>query len=181
MPVPAFDPITRVIPPHAGDPRTPSDLSPFRCDFRELRDALGKTPERKLILNGLEKLRAELLGIGVEGFQWIDGSFTEDVELLEGRPPGDIDVVTFADPVADPQALAAALSLPNGLCDPVATKSKFSVDHFLVYMGSDPRHVVEQTRYWTGLFSHRRDGTWKGMLRLELLAGKTGPRSGAGS
>jgi hypothetical protein len=24
------------------------------------------------------------------------------------------------------------------------------------------------TRYWIGLFSHRRDGIWKGMLRMEL-------------
>ncbi|MDA1231040.1 MAG: hypothetical protein O2856_09720 [Planctomycetota bacterium] len=28
------------------------------------------------------------------GFQWLDGSFLEDIELGDGRPPRDLDVVT---------------------------------------------------------------------------------------
>jgi hypothetical protein len=31
----------------------------------------------------------------VEGFQWIDGSFIEDAEKSRGRPPADIDIITF--------------------------------------------------------------------------------------
>ncbi|WP_426763559.1 DUF6932 family protein [Hafnia paralvei] len=31
-----------------------------------------------------------------EGFQWVDGSFTENVELIERRTPNDVDVVIFS-------------------------------------------------------------------------------------
>ncbi|WP_414651656.1 DUF6932 family protein [Hafnia paralvei] len=31
-----------------------------------------------------------------EGFQWVDGSFTENIELIERRTPNDVDVVTFS-------------------------------------------------------------------------------------
>jgi hypothetical protein len=48
-------------------------------------------------------------------------------------------------------------------------KGMYSVDHFLVPLGSAPRLLVGQSRYWYGLFSHRRDGVWKGMLTVELM------------
>ncbi|HEX9784266.1 MAG TPA: hypothetical protein VGA56_16255 [Opitutaceae bacterium] len=35
-------------------------------------------------------------------------------------------------------------------------------------MAHHPILTVEWTRSWTGLFSHRRDGIWKGMLRIDL-------------
>jgi hypothetical protein len=31
----------------------------------------------------------------IDGFQWLDGSFLENIESLESRSPRDIDVVTF--------------------------------------------------------------------------------------
>ena len=34
------------------------------------------------------------IGIG-SGFQWLDGSFLENVEMTEKRDPGDLDLVTF--------------------------------------------------------------------------------------
>ena len=39
---------------------------------------------------------------------------------------------------------------------------------YFVDLDSDPTGVVSQTRYWFGLFSHRRGGLWKGMLELSL-------------
>jgi hypothetical protein len=41
-----------------------------------------------------------------QGFQWLDGSFAEQIELLEGRPPKDIDVVSF--PLCQPKPAHAA-------------------------------------------------------------------------
>jgi hypothetical protein len=43
------------------------------------------------------------------------------------------------------------------------------VDHFIVKLNWSGHDVVEWTRYWCGLFSHRRlDGVWKGMLKVDL-------------
>jgi hypothetical protein len=33
---------------------------------------------------------------------------------------------------------------------------------------SDPVSLVNQTKYWFGLFSHKRNGVWKGMLQVPL-------------
>jgi hypothetical protein len=62
--------------------------------------------ERLDILRGLLEYRAALGAIGiVQGFQWLDGSFVEDVEVTKGRPPSDIDVVTLAyRPIVDQNA-----------------------------------------------------------------------------
>jgi hypothetical protein len=37
-----------------------------------------------------------------------------------------------------------------------------------VHLQVNGKALVDITRYWTGLFSHRRNGVWKGMLRVEL-------------
>jgi hypothetical protein len=38
-----------------------------------------------------------------------------------------------------------------------------------VNLTTSPEWLVTQTRYWYGLFSHRRgDALWKGMLQLPL-------------
>src|SRR6266480_256770 len=95
MPIPPFD-SNSVIPPHLGDPKLPQQISPFPCTCTELCDRFATTPERIEILRGFLRLRAELRKHGmIDAFQWIDGSFLEDVEAAEGRAPRDIDVVTF--------------------------------------------------------------------------------------
>jgi hypothetical protein len=39
----------------------------------------------------------------------------------------------------------------------------------IVNLSTAPEWLVTQTRYWYGLFSHRRaDALWKGMLQLPL-------------
>jgi hypothetical protein len=46
-----------------------------------------------------------------------------------------------------------------------STKANFKCDAY--YVDLDVVHttaIVDQTRYWFGLFSHRRTGVWKGML-----------------
>ena len=79
MPIPAFDSILNVLPPHLGDPRQPTELSPFPCTVAELCDRFTTTAKRKQIFEGFLNLRAELFALGIRGFQWLDGSFLEGV------------------------------------------------------------------------------------------------------
>jgi hypothetical protein len=102
-----------------------------------------------------------------DAFQWIDGSFLEDVEVAEGRPPRDIDVVTFywsADPDFSKNL---AQTFPD-ILNHAKIKADFRTDHFPMDIGYHPATTVEITRFWTGLFSHTRAGVWKGMLRVDL-------------
>lgn len=113
--------------------------------------------------------RKELFELGLSGFQWLDGSFLEDIEAQAGRDPGDIDVVTFASNPMDLHGLHSHIHTSKPwLLNRKQVKSKYSVDHFLVALASRPELIVDQTRYWYGLFSHRRDAIWKGMLVLRL-------------
>ncbi len=168
MPIPSFDVVRNILPPHRGDPRSPVDLSPYSCTIAELCARFATTVKRKQILEGFLNLRAELFSLGIRGFQWLDGSFVEDIETQEGRDPQDMDVVTFADTPADPASLTAAFVTKPEVWDPIQSKSVYFVDHYFVSLGSDSVRVVKQTQYWYGLFSHRRDGLWKGMLAVDL-------------
>jgi hypothetical protein len=167
MPIPAFSP-DGALPPHLGNPVHPSDLSPFPATSVELCGRFNTSPERVAILRGFLSFREQLRGAGMTaGFQWLDGSFLEDIERTEGRAPRDLDVVTFyLPPTMTFNTMVAALR-PD-LTDRVAVKRAFLLDHFFVDMQAHPESVVEHARYWTHLFSHRRDKLWKGMLRLEL-------------
>jgi hypothetical protein len=168
VPIPAFDGILNVLPPHLGSPALAKDLSPYSCTVTELCDRFATSPVRKTILEGFLNFRRELQRLGIQGFQWLDGSFLEDIETQEGRDPRDIDVVTFVSVPADPVVLNTMFIPQMGLWDPRRTKSDFFVDHYLVSLGSRPDLIVKQTRYWYALFCHRRDGQWKGMLELDL-------------
>jgi hypothetical protein len=177
MPIPDFD-HNGVLPPHVGiHAANRACMSPYACTSMELCAKLGTTAERRQILAGLFGLRAALRQLGVTlGFQWLDGSFAEDAEKTRNRPPNDIDVVTFYQPPSPranlPAPLAALLPV---ITDRDATKQQFKVDHILVPLAADPdrivdaQRLVDEARYWFGLFSHRRsDDVWKGMLFLPL-------------
>jgi hypothetical protein len=169
MPIPAFDGILNVLPPHLGAAGTVGQLSPYPCTPSELWVRFATTPARTQILEGLLDLRAALFARGIQGFQWLDGSFVEDIETQEGRDPGDIDVVTFVANPSDPAALLPVITANPNLLNRPYVKATYHVDHFWVPLGSPPPRIVEQTRYWYGLFSHRRDRLWKGMLVVDLL------------
>jgi hypothetical protein len=169
MPIPAFDSILNVLPPHLGDPRDPSQMSPFPCTIMELVDRFSTSPERKAILDGFLRLRQEFLTLGIVGVQWIDGSFLEDIEAEENRAPKDIDVLTFVANQLDLVQLQQVILAKNpNLLNRNFLKATYSVDHFLLPLGSDPWNIVANTKYFYGLFSHRRDRMWKGMLEMEM-------------
>jgi hypothetical protein len=170
MPIPAFDNILNVLPPHLGDPTVPAHLSPYPCTMVELCARFATSPKRRQILRGLLELRRELFDLGIQGFQWLDGSFLEDIETQEGRDPGDMDVVTFVENPLSPRDVRDLIMTQKPvLFDRSQIKGAYFADHFLVPLGSAPRVLVDLSKYWYGLFSHRRDRVWKGMLAVELV------------
>lgn len=173
MPIPDFD-HNGVLPPHVGDhAANRAAMSPYPCTSLELCAKLGTTGDRRRILLGFFQYRNALRQAGITtAFQWVDGSFTENAELTRGRAPGDIDVVTFYPPFSLAPAAHALLPV---LTDRDACKRQFYVDPLFVPLAAttdrltDARRLVDETRYWFGLFSHRRsDDVWKGMLLLQL-------------
>ena len=169
MGIPDFD-RNLVLPPHLGDPRDRSQLSPYPCSMFDLCMRFCASDERRIILKGLLDFRSLLRSSGFppnHTFHWIDGSFLEDVEQRENRPPADIDVVTFFGS-PDPGFPARVTSIEPVLADHSELKRRFKLDHYFVDWAYNPIGTIENVRYWIGLFSHRRDGIWKGMLRIEL-------------
>ena len=56
-----------------------------------------------------------------------------------------------------------------GLFGRAQVKATYSLDFFPVDLNGTPEALVSLTRYWLGLFSHRRqDDLWKGMLEVRL-------------
>ncbi len=164
---------SHVLPPFVGDsPTQQAHASPYPTTAAELVHRLGHTSERRQILRGLLVYRSALRGLGfVNGVQWIDGSFVEDVEKHQHRSPRDIVVVTFAyTPVGMGPAQVLALAEQHPAVFMTAeTRSHYSCDAYFVRLDGNPEKLLVRATYYHGLFSHRRgDNVWKGMLTLPL-------------
>jgi len=162
-----------VLPPFIPEqgPTDPASMAPYRSTITEFVCRFARSPERMTILRGLLEYRRKLKGIGItEGFQWIDGSFVENVELNRGRPPSDIDIVTFAmRPTTDLEEWKGIVNDNKELFLPNESKKKFLCDAYFVDLNTHPIHVVSHTRYWFGLFSHQRESyLWKGMIEIPI-------------
>ena len=164
---------SHVLPPFIGDsPTAASDGSPYRASMLEVTQRFASSPGRRRLVEGLLNYRADLAALGfVRGFQWIDGSFAEDVEAHEQRPPNDIDIVTFAfSPVglSSTQITQLLLAHPT-LFEAGKAKDKYGCDGYIVPLDKSPESLVKRTSYYFGLFSHRRrDQVWKGLLQIPL-------------
>jgi len=167
MPIPSFD-HNLVIPPHLGNPAMSSYISPYNCSTLELCQTFATSPKRIDILKGLLAFRSKLTTYGlVNGFQWLDGSFLEDVETREQRPPNDLDLVTIYWGYNLPFQLTLAQNLPE-FADSDLSKTTFLLDHYPFDAGKSPEFAVSYSSYWIQLFSHNRDSVWKGMLQIDL-------------
>ena len=116
--------------------------------------------------------RAVFFGDGfVRGFQWLDGSFAENVEAHEQRSPRDVDLVTFAyTPIGMSSTQTSQLLVAHpDLFVPAKAKEKYGCDPYVVPLDKSPESLVKRTTYYFGLFSHRRsDQVWKGLLQIPL-------------
>ncbi|MCE8032182.1 hypothetical protein EKK97_09530 [Billgrantia tianxiuensis] len=162
-----------VLPPFIPEqgPTDPAGMAPYKTTITEFIHRYAHTFERRAILRGLLDYRRKLKSIGVRnGFQWLDGSFVEDVELNRGRPPSDVDIVTFAlRPTNDLELWKKLVYENTDLFLPNEAKQKYCCDAYFVDLNTHPIHVVSNTRYWFGLFSHQRESyLWKGMVEIPI-------------
>ncbi|MCH5167988.1 MAG: hypothetical protein J1F35_08930 [Erysipelotrichales bacterium] len=165
--IPPFD-HNHVIPPHLGNPADPTQISPYLCEISEFCQHFCFSKERINILIGFVSFRLKMIQNGiVNGFQWVDGSFTENVEARENRPPHDLDVVTFFKGI-DLQQSSKINSTFQEFSNPHLSKQKFFIDHYPFPFDANPDFTVEYTRYWYQLFSHNRRGVWKGIIKIPL-------------
>jgi hypothetical protein len=171
--LPAFT-ISGLLPPYVGsDPTVPHLTSPYPTTMDVLTQHFATSPKRVEILRGFLGFRQALSNLGIsDGFQWLNGSFSEHIEMREQRDPRDLDLVTFfrrPPGVRDDAAFADFFTANKDLFTATYTKQQFCCDAYFVDLDLDPVSVVSQTRYWHGLFSHRRaSGEWKGMIELPL-------------
>lgn len=145
------------------------DRSPYKVDLLEVIRKFALSKERADILLGLMSYRAAWHNLGISsGFQWLDGSFFENVEDLEARSPRDVDVVTFFD-LPPGQTQRSLFPSVRPLLDVKATKTTYSVDAYGFPMGGayDER-AMKNTAYWYSMWSHRRNGMWKGFVQVSL-------------
>lgn len=164
--IPEWNALGLLPPMDAQSPVSPY-RSPYGVSLLDVVMRFATTPERCKILKGFLDYRALLHRAGYEvGFQWLDGSFMEDVEALEKRSPQDIDVVTFLHksnkPDDDVQTYMDEL-------DQTDAKASFYVDAYIVGLDElTPSVLVAQTAYWYSMWSHRRNQAWKGFLQVDL-------------
>ena len=170
MPLPGFN-IDGVIPPFVG-PDGPGghfhDLSPYKISVLECVHAFSFSEGRKSILRGWLLHRKALRAIGFDdGFQWLDGSFVE-----QHKVPKDLDVMSFfrrPKTVTTRDALAMHIRANLPVFGRAQVKAVFHVDFMVADLDGTPETLVDLTRYFTGLFSHRRgDFVWKGMLQVPM-------------
>lgn len=162
-----------LLPPVNSPDGTSADRSPYRVSLTDLVLRFSTSSKRQEILDGFLHYREELHVLGfIQGFQWLDGSFLEEVETLEGRPPNDVDVVTFYDLPQD-QTQADLLKANADLFNHEKVKKQFLVDGYLVQRtGNDIDGLIEYTTYWYSMWSHRRNQVWRGYLQVDLSPGE---------
>lgn len=177
--IPNFNHLGVVPPVRPGAAAQSSDRSPYPTEMLSFCQRFGTSDARRVILWGLLDLRAALRAAGVaDGYQWLNGSFTEDVERLRGRAPKDIDVVTFAVLGGDEGQDALYAAAPM-LFDHEHVKEAYWVDHYLVATDV-PFDIKEAHRvaYWYSMWSHQRESdTWKGFAAVPLASDDEAARS----
>lgn len=164
-----------VLPPFLPEigPTKQNAMSPYKASLMELAQKYASNTARIEILHGLLKYRDELRKVGIiSGFQWIDGSFVEDAEKIKGKPPGDIDVVTFADRPAGilaPQ-WQQLVNARGDLFQPALSKTMYKCDAYFIDTTLPPLYLISSARFWFGLFSHQRETfVWKGLIEVSMI------------
>lgn len=158
-----------VLPPTNPTNPVSFDRSPYLVSLPDVVQRFATSSQRGRILDGLLRFREDLSAAGLQvGFQWLNGSFTEDIEALENRPPGDIDVVTFYR-LPSGTTQSGLLSSHPQLFDPHQAKATYLVDAYFVELTATmPDLLIGQSIYWYGVWSHRRNDVWKGYLQIDL-------------
>lgn len=163
--IPDFNHEGMLPPMSPGDPTSPY-RSPYHVSFYDLVCRFGTSDQRCDILRGFVHFRHNLFRNGFSGFQWIDGSFMQN---LTGREPNDIDVVTFVEHNIN-EHLLKKIIIDDKLITHTGSKKRYCCDSYMVDISYsiERQFIVEHTAYWYSLFSHTRDNIWKGMIQIDL-------------
>ncbi len=157
-----------LIPPIDESDPTSLARSPYEIDIIRFVTLFALSPVRVTILKGFLTFRHELYSVGIlDGFQWIDGSFTENIELIERRSPNDVDVVTFFNYLNNDSDEAIVGRNPI-VFDHDHVKKTYLVDSFFQPLQVPGGQLVDMTGYWYSMWSHKRDSSWKGFLKIPL-------------
>ena len=159
------------LPPFLGEDSAKLGLnSPYKTSLIEVAKTFATTEKRKEIFKGFLNYREALKAIGITGgFQWIDGSFIENCEIIRNKPPNDIDIVTFFDTPSDIHAAEHIIKSNEDLFDPIICKQKYLCDAYVVYSPASREYLINQIIYWYGIFSHQKvTYQWKGILQISL-------------
>lgn len=162
-----------LIPPINEQQPTSVERSPYVVSLTDFVLRFGQTQPRRTVLDGFLRYRAALHVAGlVSGFQWLDGSFLENVELLEARAPNDIDVVTFFDLPVGKSQMDMLQQFPDLFPTTRGAQQKlketYCVDAYVEHLGKAPSRLVRQSSYWYSMWSHRRNQAWKGYVQIDL-------------
>lgn len=143
--------------------------SPYTISCVELVERYGSSIKRLEILKGFLNYRKKLHDQGlVQGVQWLDGSFVENIEVLEGRAPNDIDVVTLAN-MPEGENQKNLFDKNHNLFIPNEVKQTYKVDGYFIFLeGQANQNFIKQVTYWYSMWSHTRSEQWKGFLQLNL-------------
>lgn len=155
-----------VLPPVNSLQATSAERSPYTVKLLDMVMRFATSTERCNILKGFLDYRAALHSMALtQGFQWLDGSFSEDVELLQKRAPKDIDLVSF---VHIPVGFAPTPAQLDVL-DHDHAKVTYLVDSYFVEINLlPPDNLIKKSTYWYSMWSHRRNQDWKGYLQVDL-------------
>jgi len=162
---------TGILPPiHPGSDGVDHSRSPYISHIDDLVARFRTSKERCNILDGLLRYREDLHKIGINrGFQWLDGSFMEDIETNENRPPNDIDIVTFFELPDGVKSQNELLKISPELFNLDGVKGKYFVDAYYLQLDMPMNDdMVKKVSYWYSMWSHRRDQTWKGYVQISL-------------
>lgn len=142
--------------------------SPYETDTVKLVERFATSKERCKILSGLLEYREALYQSGITtGFQWLDGSFMEQVEVLESRTPRDIDVVSFLN--LNNLNQQDLLQANGNLFEQQQVKARYAVDAYFIQIGIDlDKTLINRIAYWYSMWAHRRNGVWKGFLQVDF-------------
>ena len=167
--IPAWN-LHGVIPPFNPTDPTGTVRSPYVVSLHDVVLRFALTPERVNIMDGFLKYRQLLHTAGIiAGFQWLDGSFLEDVEMIRTVSPKDIDVTTFYYLPAG-KTESEFVTDYSLLFDRKSIKQRYYTDSFLVYLDpNDIEFCIYWSNYWYGVWSHQRDTfRWKGFIQVDL-------------
>lgn len=159
-----------ILPPvRPGGSAVNRDRTPYRADLSDFLERFSLTQARIELLEGFLEYRKALHEIGiVSGFQWINGSFAENIEILEGRDPRDIDCVTFY-VMPDGEDEESLYYKNQHIFDHNKVKSTFHIDSYYINIEDTlTQEIIDDLTYWYSMWSHRRDLVWKGFIQLDI-------------